>query len=312
MNDQQLQQKANKYKMKYLALKQQGGNNKIQRGGAYLGETNNIQNQLGLIELYDKTLNEYLIYRFRYGSDCKLFDIRDLSNQIYRLRESARYAYNSFYIGNIMDQQKTVETHLNSEIDRYKVLFTLRQDTTKLLKEVILINEEAIKKVEKYIMFIEELIKMAKDRKIVDLIGSLEEILGKCNQIKGLVVKENTVFVPPDITTSLDLIRYETNLIMNEIGNDITNYISSVHPYLDLSVDKILSNPIGLLHNKYDSTTYPIFKNNITPSQEASENVTASHEASESVKDKRLLFYDKVNSLFQSCFVRLKYEVFAL
>ena len=306
MDDRQLQQKANKYKMKYLALKQKGGNsNNIQRGGAYMGEKNNIQFQLGLIELYDKTLNEYLIYRFRYGSSCTLFDIQDLSNQIYRLRESAKYAYTSFYIPNLMDQAPEFLTkHLTSVIDHYKVLFTLRQDTTKLLKDVILINTEAVAKVDKYIEFLDTLLRMTKETKIENLTENLNEIQGKCNQIRGLVVDASTPFVPPEIKDSLDLIRRDTNAAMNEIGNDISNYKKSVQPYLALAAGLQPAQPI------YDGEVYQTFTSIIQKANDAVIPVPAV--AVDADQQTRQVFYTKVNGLFQSCFARLKYEVFAL
>ena len=307
MDERQLQQKANKYKMKYLALKQKGGkSNSIQRGGAYMGETNNIQFQLGLIELYDKTLNEYLIYRFRYGSNCTLFDIQDLSNQIYRLRESAKYAYTSFYIPNLMDQpNKVLEDHLQSVIDHYKVLFTLRQDTTKLLKEVILINTEAVAKVEKYIKFLDKLIDMTKNTQIPALIENLKEIQGKCNQIKGLVLAGTTEFVAATINDSLDLIRNETNFIMNAIGNDIDNYVITLKPYLALAA--------GIeQYDKDNKDIYDSFSKTVIKKANEAVAVAVAVAVEAPVAQVPAITHIVVNGKFQFCFARLKYEVFAL
>ena len=82
--------KADKYKMKYHKLKLL-----MQQGGLFELSNNQI---MDLIELYDKTYNLYVLYRFRYDNTKPLIDFHELTNFIFKARTHTKYDYSHYYI----------------------------------------------------------------------------------------------------------------------------------------------------------------------------------------------------------------------
>lgn len=203
MNSNHFLQKAEKYKMKYHELKL-----RMQQGGLYNYTNNQI---MDLIELYYKTYYLYIIYRYRYDNTKHSINFIDLSNLIFKLSNRTKYDYDHYYIKDLLDNEDIKE--LISK-QKENVVFTLRQDTTKLLKDVILLNYEANAKVDKYINFI------VSNKLITDPV--FQEIHGKCIQIKGLVSDGTNVFnsINPASNDYLNIIRDQTNHIINIIGDD--------------------------------------------------------------------------------------------
>jgi len=212
MNSNHFLQKAEKYKIKYNELKLS-----IQRGGKII--TNN--DVMDLIELYDKTYNLYVLYRFRYDDTLSLIDIIELSNLIAEHKKNTQHNYDHYYIKDILNCdniQHLLETKFN------KVVFTLRQDTTKVIRNMLLLNDDSVNIINVYIDFISKILKNYDTNEVNNEI--IQEIYDKCIQIKGLVSLENSNFVIMDESPKgLNGIRYKTNHIINIIGNDYVNAV---------------------------------------------------------------------------------------
>jgi len=226
MNSNQYFRKAEKYKMKYHRLKLEN-----QLGGAIV--TNNYI--MDLIELYDKTYNLYVLYRFRYDNTLPLIDIIKLSNLIAEHKENTQHNYDHYYIKDILNCdniQHLLETKFNN------VVFTLRQDTTKVIRNMLLLNNDSVNMIKVYIVFISKILEnYDKDTENKEII---QEIYDKCIQIKGLVSLENLDFVPmKEPPKDLNGIRYKTNYIINIIGNDYENAVK------DLTTKNELKDPIN-------------------------------------------------------------------
>ena len=204
MDSQLYKQKAEKYRMKYEQLKLS-----IQQGGLF--ELSNRQ-IMDLIELYDKTYNLYVLYRFRYDNTRPLLDFTDLSNLINKARINTKYEYSHYYIKDLLEKDD-IDTLIRKQ--KNHVLFTLRQDTTKLLRNVLLLNTESVSNVQSYI---DLLAKFQEDKEFA-------EIYGKCLQINGLVATGISFFESMGPGTELDIVRDESNHIINIIGNDYENTV---------------------------------------------------------------------------------------
>jgi len=218
-NEQKYQLKAQKYKLKYSQLKAQ-----IQAGGTPEFDL------MDVIELYDKTFNLYVIYRFRYDNTLPLINyLNELGSIVYnhRMSPSIKKNYDGYYIKEMLNQFNRliirgddgiadIHNYANDETKKKGLIFTLRQDTTKLLRDVLLINNESVGRVQAYIDLITALGPLAQD-------PVFQEILEKCRQIQGLVKASITEFnesVQPTSDDVLNLIRFKTNKIINIIGND--------------------------------------------------------------------------------------------
>lgn len=212
-HDQKFHSKALKYKIKYTQLKKM-----LQTGG----DDHRI---MDIIELYDKTYNLYLLYRFRYDNTMPLHDLTKLSNDVFTRKTSLKVKYQTYYIPNITDTKPDALSTLISEKDgNGRVLFTLRQDTTKLIKELLLLNNESVAKVKVYLDFLTSILS---DQSIPEP-EVYEEIHNKTTQINGLVASGKTDFKISSFDDicrldKLNKIRYNTNLILNLLGNDFDN-----------------------------------------------------------------------------------------
>jgi len=208
------QLKAQKYKMKYVDLK-----NKLQYGGT--GTEFNSHHIMDIIELYRKTLNLYVLYRFRYDNNLPLINLDLLGNLVFKFESMTSCDYKNYYITDLLDN-KNVKELLETDADITRMLFTLRQDSTKIIRNILLVNKESVSKINKFIKFIET-------HKLTELKphgNEFSEIHDKCIQILCLVSSRSSIYNNMESTDSLDILRNKTNMILNIIANDFERYVS--------------------------------------------------------------------------------------
>lgn len=224
-----MQDKYQKYKLKYINLKQDGG---------LLPVTELTPDVLmAIIILYNKTLFIYTLYRFRYDNTKNLIDITDLSNKIFSINQNKviKDQYKLKYIDNLISLPDQKITELIKEpstpLSPNRLIFTLRKDTATVIRHLYLINNESIKVINDYINLLEK-------HNLIS--GQYDELYGKCLQIRGLVVPGTTPVLPNQEVTELDLIRNESSKIINIIGDDFDNTIMNHngHKANNLSDDK--------------------------------------------------------------------------
>jgi hypothetical protein len=208
--------KAHKYKMKYLGLK-----NITQNGGGQLSH-----HVMDIIELYRKTLNLYVLYRFRYDNTNPLIDLDKIGNLVFKFESMTQSEYNKYYISDLLDQ-KNIKELLESEEGIERILFTLRQDSTKIIRNILLINIESDLKINKFIKFIlkNKLNDPSTFPSKPTYANEFSEIHSKCDQLLSLVKSNKHEFVKTNETNDLDGLRNKTNLILNILGNDYDRYV---------------------------------------------------------------------------------------
>lgn len=228
MSSTEMQNKYQKYKLKYINLKQNGG---------VLPVTELTPDILmAIIILYNKTLFIYTLYRFRYDNTKNLIDITDLSNKIFSVNQNKviKDQYKLKYIDNLLSLPDDKITELIKEpstpFSPNRLVFTLRKDTATVIRHLFLINNESIKVINDYINLLERHNLIA---------GQYSELYGKCLQIRGLVVPGTTPVLSNQELTELDVIRNESSKIINIIGDDYDNTIMNQgHKANNLSDDK--------------------------------------------------------------------------
>ena len=214
----EMQNKYLKYKSKYNQLKQHGG------------KLSNVE-VIGLCELFDKTLNLYKLFRFRYDNTPTVLNISDLNDKVYKNKEDheVKAEYNKLYLPNLLSMSTL--PHLES------VAFTLRQDTTKLILNIFLLSGASVDKIKVYMTFIEKH-NLKKD-------PVFAEIYDKCTQLAGLVSQGDVVFKETPGLKGVDLIRQISNKIINLIGNDfdvsLQNFKTSSPNNMDLKLRQQLN-----------------------------------------------------------------------
>ena len=218
MNNIDYSRKCLKYKQKYLNLKQRGGD---------MSETEKEKNHkiIDIIELYDKTMNLYSVYRIRYDNTKNLINFIDLSNLIFNYKRNLniKEIYKNLYINNLLELEKI------SDKNKEQLIFTLRQDTTKIIKELAYPNNEALSIIRNYIQFF--------NNNNLSKLPVYSEIYEKCINIKGLVELGTVPFnleskIEEAVQNNLDIldiIRINTNGILNIIGNDYDNTINNIN-----------------------------------------------------------------------------------
>jgi hypothetical protein len=214
------EQKYLKYKQKYVRLSQSGGNYMI--NNQHISEQNALS-ILGIIELYNKTLNLYQICRFRNNNNSLISEstFSDLHNIIQMLLQNGTiHAY--FNTAYITDFQM-------NEIDRLEhVLFTLRQITTKYIKGLLMPlggAQECIAMIGKIETYKEFFLKDVTDQLTQEYIKkAFDELIAKCKELGGLVTPSITPFEKKEGIKGLEIIRSDTNNIINIIGNNVSYY----------------------------------------------------------------------------------------
>ena len=215
MSDQNYLEKYLKYKAKYLNLNQSGG------GYVFILPIDDLQIQLlSIIELYNKTFNLYNICRIRNNSSTLLSEIefQDLSDLIEQIKSNSKIS--ALYNENSISLDKSMQIN---NVDKSKFIFTLRQETTKLIKHLSF----PVKSIDisKFTELISINIKKerAKGQKDSIFIKDLEELLSKCDQLLGLITSGFTHFIINSVE-GLDILRQATNQIINLIGNSVDHY----------------------------------------------------------------------------------------
>ena len=207
---------------------------------------------VGVVELFNKLYNIYIIYRFRFNNSANLnISFVELSNIIkkfksdYRMNNSydIKTMYNNNYIKEIgefdyststnitftkdtndtndtnynkMFNIKILEKNINSSLNN--ILFTFRQKTTHLIKDMLLTDDNNKKIMENIISVLEKLKKTVTD-------DAIDEIIGKSKMIKNLVDDSNDL---SDITyrnkdSNVLYIRGATNHLIQLIGDEFLN-----------------------------------------------------------------------------------------
>lgn len=229
MDANEIKEKYQKYKLKYLNIKQKGGTDPLPSNEDISIiipiKTLTPDVLMAIIVLYNKLLYSYILYRFRYDNTHTLIDIADLSDKIFILlqNKSIKDQYKNKYIKNLLDLPKEEIDKLIQEpyepLNPNRIVFTLRKDTATVLRDLYLINNESIKTINNYINFLNNYNLKT---------GPYSEIYEKCLQIKGLVAPGITPFIPNKIETELDKIRNESSIIINIIGDDFNNTMNNL------------------------------------------------------------------------------------
>ena len=221
MSSHEMQEKYQKYKTKYLNIKQKGG----QPIDILSVKKLTPDILMAIIVLYNKLLYSYTLYRFRYDNTRNLIDITGLSDKIFIINnhQSLKDQYKQKYIKDLISLSEEDITKLIQEpsepFSPNKIIFTLRKDTATVIRDLYLINNESIKNINNYIDLLKKynLIK-----------GQYSEIYEKCLQIRGLVTPGITPLIQNNIETSLDKIRYDSSEIINIIGDDYDNTMNNL------------------------------------------------------------------------------------
>jgi len=221
-----------KYKNKYMRLKQLGGNGVL-----------TARDKINYIELYDKTLSLYFLYRIRYDNTKDMIsDVNDSNNKIHTLKNELKDAYNTYYIKNLLSLSKS-EIDILLRDNRDGVIFTLRRMTNSLIHNLYLIGPESISNVEKFLTFFAE-------NNLND--PEFSEINNKCVQLKNLVTPSITPFTEIDESTLTDdnKVRYYTNKITNIIGNTNSQTLINYSTHKPNNIDEQLNNILDGLFRK--------------------------------------------------------------
>ena len=143
--------KYEKYKQKYMQAKYN------MHGGVV---TLTVNDAIGIVELYNKFINAYLIYRARFDNTMPLKDFTALSNIVHKIstQKQVKDEYDKFFVNSLDDIRQLMESYDPGDSDRKaKILFSLRQQTTKLIRLLVLINNESIEQVRQYTEFLKPL-----------------------------------------------------------------------------------------------------------------------------------------------------------
>ncbi len=223
-----------KYKKKYLDLLNE-------QNDSFNNENEPVDVQYGgldpeyimdVVELYDKTYNLYVMYRFRYNNTLPIIKslyendeknhLTELSTHIEMIKKNKmiKQRYDQYYIPNIL--QMPVETIITQ--NPANILFTLRQDTTKVILHLLLVNEGSLAKINEYLQLVVKIVYKQTDR-TSKYYRDLLEISSKCTQISGLVSPGKMLLKTPYIKDQdqdqdkMTGLRVVTNRIINIIGN---------------------------------------------------------------------------------------------
>jgi len=216
------EEKYQKYKQKYMQAKY----NKMKGGAVSL----TVDDAIGIIELWHKFLYSYYIYRARFDNTMPLKDFTALSNLMFRLSQSPKVKtkFNEMYIKNLEENIKDVSEEKTGDLDtllnpenRNRFIFTLRQNTTKLIRSLIFVDDAAFAEVDMYLRFLQS-----------DLIprdSEYKELIEKCKQLKGLVSPGETErFVIEGDRVGLYRIRDLTNLLLKQLGDTYDSTVENM------------------------------------------------------------------------------------
>jgi hypothetical protein len=193
-----------------------------------------IDKLIALIELYNKAFNTYVVLKFRTGQEISNEkSLIKLSDKIITIttNKMVKKQFNSFYI----EDKKEIE----ASSDRKRVLFSLRQKTTKVIKHLLLKGKES-----RYLM--DELVELLNKKKdVINNQTDYEELIGKCNLIYTLLQgspSEPKETIEPG-EDGLDILRYKTNMAIYSVASNKKELASEVlkecFEMISKSLDKI-------------------------------------------------------------------------
>ncbi len=198
-----------KYKEKYLNLLSQ-----IQmHGGSNPVPTDKI---IAIIELYTKAFNTYIVWKFRGGRaiENESGSLIELSNRIVSLMRDS--GVKQVFKSKFIEDNNTIL----SSSDRDKVLFSLRQKTTKVIRYLLL------KGVESRVQM-QTLVDLLNAKKaLISQNGNesdFNELIGKCKLISTLYDGNVIPFSATPESDPLDYLRNLTNKAISEVAQSSDN-----------------------------------------------------------------------------------------
>ena len=197
-----------KYKNKYLQVT--GGlRQNVLRGGSGIDET------IAVVELFNKAFNSYIVYRFRFQNAKPIIKEFEGSTLV-QLSNLVLQKKNSLDVKSVFSQYYSKD--LTNVVDRNIILFTLRQDTTKVIKSMLLLDNDAktqIQELKRILQSKENEIKNGPNGE-----ADYVELIGKCNLIEAMADPFTLAsFTEAQNPQGLDILRQLTNKIIMLIAN---------------------------------------------------------------------------------------------
>ncbi len=197
-----------KYKEKYLNLL-----SKVEMRGGNPVPTDKM---IAIIELYTKAFNTYIVWKFRGGSPIlnETGCLIDLSNRIVSLMRdpAVKQVFKSKFIED--------NDAILSSGDRDRVLFSLRQKTTKVIRYLLLKGAESR-------VQMQTLVDLLNAKKALISQGGREsdynELVGKCSLISTLYDGNVVPYSPTPESDPLDYLRNLTNKAISEVAQSNPN-----------------------------------------------------------------------------------------
>ncbi len=140
------------YYEKYLKYKNKYLKNKNNTGSGILPILSDI---IAIIELYNKAFNSYIVYRFRFPNAKPIITniegttLVNLSNLVFEMKNlpEIKQTFNEYYYKDLTEANFDEIKDGEPVYERPKILFTLRQDTTKVIRNMLLLNADAKKQI---------------------------------------------------------------------------------------------------------------------------------------------------------------------
>jgi hypothetical protein len=211
---------------RYLQFRENliGGNDPVKENGKptttttiteVTPQTIDTETIISIIELYNKAFNTYIVWKFRGGKPIQdEMALINLSNRVIHLMrdEGVAMTFKNKYIEDNMQIEKSM--------DREKVLFSLRQKTTKVIRYLLLKGLES----RVHTSMLVELLNKKKDLISQNNKESdYTELMEKCELISTLFTSAPPKYTPIKITDKSDKFDYIRNLTNEAIANVAMN-----------------------------------------------------------------------------------------
>ncbi len=207
-------QKYLKYKNKYLEMK--GGSRHNNNNKLYGGMGVDYDAVIAVVELFNKAFNSYIVYRFRFSNAKPIItelnqggNLVALSNLVLDKKNDpqVKETFNRFY-----------KKDLKDVTDNNTILFTLRQDTTKVIRSMLLLDKDAKNQISELKTLLQ-----SKQQNITNP-ADFTELMAKCELIEKMADPVNNAEYTPAVNPQdLDILRDKTNRIIQIIANAKTN-----------------------------------------------------------------------------------------
>ncbi len=197
-----------KYKEKYLNLLSQ-----IQMHGGNPVPTDKM---IAIIELYTKAFNTYIVWKFRGGAPVQneTPSLVELSNRVVSLMRDP--AVKQVFKSKFIEENDAI---LSSD-DRDRVLFSLRQKTTKVIRYLLLKGAESRVQMQTLVDLLNaKQALISQDGKESDF----TELVGKCKLISTLYDGNVIEYSPTPESDPLDYLRNLTNKAISEVAQSNAN-----------------------------------------------------------------------------------------